>query len=189
MAPLSVEKISTSWSSSFQNLKVSVALFLCKIYALLGMTGSTEKQMHNLNALLQVCEWNYLQYICGSNLFLQQPQIPLSHLPLWKGFLPVSSLGHFHTTGKRRMDRHYRNKQVSGYSTREQRKTSKNSKNGNALIKMLKKLPRKSQQITTFLSKNKEVSQPGRAMATIQKATYSMKSLQYSRTHGCITCR
>lgn len=53
------------------------------------------------------------------------------------------------------MDGHYRNKQVSGYSTCERRKTNKNSKNENALKKMLKKLPRKSLQITTFLSKNK----------------------------------
>ena len=59
------------------------------------------------------------------------------------------------------MDGHHRNKLVSGYSTRGQRKTNKNSKNENALKKMLKKLPRKSLQITTFLSKNKEGAQPG----------------------------
>ena len=62
------------------------------------------------------------------------------------------------------MDGNYRNKQVSGYSTYERRKTNKNSKVKvveNALKKMLKKLPRKSLQITTFLSKNKEGAQPG----------------------------
>ena len=62
------------------------------------------------------------------------------------------------------MDGNYRNKQVSGYSTYERRKTNKNSKVKvveNALEKMLKKLPRKSLQITTFLSKNKEGAQPG----------------------------
>ena len=62
------------------------------------------------------------------------------------------------------MDGHYRNKQVSGYSTYERRKTNKNSKVKvveNALKKKLKKLPRKSLQITTFLSKNKEGAQPG----------------------------
>jgi len=50
---------------------------------------------------------------------------------------------------------------VSGCSTREQRKTYKHSKNENALKKMLKRLSRKSSQITTFLSKNKEGAQPG----------------------------
>ena len=62
------------------------------------------------------------------------------------------------------MDGNYRNKQVSGYSTYERRKTNKNSKVKvveNALEKMLKKLPGKSLQITTFLSKNKEGAQPG----------------------------
>ena len=59
------------------------------------------------------------------------------------------------------MDGHDRNKQVSGYSTYERRKTNKNSKNENALKKMLKKLPNKSLQITTFLSKNKEGARPG----------------------------
>ena len=62
------------------------------------------------------------------------------------------------------MDGNYRNKQVSGYSTYKRRKTNKNSKVKvveNALEKMLKKLPRKSLQITTFLSKNKEGAQPG----------------------------
>ena len=59
------------------------------------------------------------------------------------------------------MDGHYRNKQVSGYSTYERRKTNKNSNNENALKEMLEKLPRKSLQIKTFLSKNKEAAQPG----------------------------